>query len=128
MSRPIRASFKLSALRHNLGVARRHAPRSKIWAVVKANAYGHGLARVAQALANADGYALLDLNEAVRLREAGIAKPMLLLEGVFEPADLELVDRYRLALAVHDCEQILMIERARLSSQIAVWLKLNTGL
>jgi len=128
MPRPIRASFKLSALRHNLSVARRHAPRSKIWAVVKANAYGHGLARVAQALANADGYALLDLNEAVRLREAGIAKPILLLEGVFEPADLELVDRYRLALAVHDCEQILMIERARLSSQIAVWLKLNTGL
>ncbi|MFH1045306.1 MAG: alanine racemase [Pseudomonadota bacterium] len=128
MPRPIRASFKLSALRHNLGVARRHAPRSKIWAVMKADAYGHGLARVAQALADADGYALLDLNEAVRLREAGIAKPILLLDGVFEPADLALVDRYRLALAVHDCEQILMLERARLSSQIAVWLNLNTGL
>jgi alanine racemase len=128
MPRPIRASFKLSALRHNLGVARRHAPTSKIWAVVKANAYGHGLERVAQAIADADGYALLDLNEAVRLREAGIAKPMLLLEGVFQPADLAIVDRYGLTTVVHGVEQILMLERARLSSQIAVCLKLNTGL
>jgi alanine racemase len=128
MPRPIRASFKLSALRHNLGVARRHAPKSKIWAVVKANAYGHGLERVTQALADADGYALLDLNEAVRLREAGMAKPMLLLEGIFQPADLQIVDRYGLTTVVHDVEQILMLERARLSSQIAVCLKLNTGL
>jgi alanine racemase len=128
MPRPIRASFKLSALRHNLGVARRHASRSKIWAVVKANAYGHGLDRAAQALAGADGYALLDLNEAVRLREAGIAKPLLLLEGIFQPADLQMVDRYGLTIVVHDLEQILMLEGARLSSQIAVLLKLNTGL
>lgn len=128
MPRPIRASFRLSALRHNLGVARRHAPKSRIWAVVKADAYGHGLLRVARALAAADGYALLDLNEAVRLREAGSAKPILMLEGIFQPADLAIVDRYGLSLALHDFEQILMIERARLSSQIAVWLKLNTGL
>ena len=109
MPRPIRASFKLSALRHNLGVARRHAPKSKIWAVVKANAYGHGLERVAQALAAAEGYALLDLNEAVRLREAGISKPILLLEGVFQPADFALVDRYALALVVDDAEQKLLL-------------------
>src|SRR5476649_435579 len=127
MPRPIRATVRLSALRHNLGVPRIITKKSKIWAVVKANAYGHGLERVAQALADADGYALLDLNEAVRLREAGMAKPMLLLEGVFQPVDLALVDRYGLALAVHDFEQILMLERARLSSPIAVWLKLNTG-
>ena len=128
MPRPIRASFRLSALTRNLGVVRRRAPRSRIWAVVKADAYGHGLARVAQALAAADGYALLDLNEAVRLRECGIVKPILLLEGVFQPADLAVAERYGLALVVHDLEQILMLERARLSSQIAVWLKLNTGL
>ena len=128
MPRPIRATIRLSALRHNLALARRHAPKSRIWAVVKANAYGHGLARVAQALADTDGYALLDLNEAVRLREAGISKPILLLEGVFQPEDLAIVDRYALTLVVHDLEQILMLERARLSSQIAVLLKLNTGL
>ena len=128
MPRPIHASISLSALRNNLDVARRHAPNSRIWAVVKANAYGHGLARVAQALAAADGYALLDLDEAVRLREAGTSKPILLLEGIFQPADLELAARYGLALAVHDLEQILMLERARLSTPVAVWLKLNTGL
>ena len=128
MPRPIRASFKLSALRHNLGVARRRAPKSKVWAVVKANAYGHGLLRVAQALTDADGYALLDLNEAVRLREAGVTKPILLLEGIFQPADLELVDRYGLTVVVHDFEQILMLERARLATQICVCLKINTGM
>ena len=128
MPRPIRARFSLSALRHNLDVARLHARNARLWAVVKANAYGHGLLRVAQALAAADGCALLDLNEAVRLREAGIAKPVLLLQGIFEPTDLELVDHYRLALALHGFEQISMIERARLSSPVAVWLKLNTGL
>ena len=128
MPRPIRASFRLSALRHNLGVVRRHAPKSKVWAVVKANAYGHGLLRAAQALGDADGYALLDLNEAARLRDAGITKPMLLLEGIFQPSDLEPVDRYGLTLALHDFEQIAMLERARLSASVAVWLKLNTGL
>src|SRR5471030_2411952 len=105
MPRPISATIHTAALASNLALARRQAPKSKIWAVVKANAYGHGLERVAQALADADGYALLDLNEAVRLREAGVAKPMLLLEGAFRPADLALADRYGLALAVHDFEQ-----------------------
>ncbi len=128
MPRPIRASFSLSALRNNLGVARRHAPKARIWAVVKADAYGHGLLRAVRALAGADGYALLDLNEAVRLRDAGIADRILLLEGIFQPSDLEVADRYGLTLVVHDLEQILMLERSRLSSQIAVLLKLNTGL
>ena len=128
MPRPIHASFRLSALRHNLGVVRRHAPRSRVWAVVKANAYGHGLLRVAQALSDADGYALLDLNEAVRLREAGHTKPILLLEGIFQPADLEPVDRYGLTLALHDLEQILMLERAQLAAPVAVCLKLNSGM
>src|SRR5487761_2001346 len=128
MPRPIRARFRLSALRHNLGVVRRCAPKSLIWAVVKADAYGHGLLRAAHALSDADGYALLDLNEAVRLREAGITKPVLLLEGVVQPADLALVHRYALTLVVHHSEQILMLERARLPSPVAVLLKLNTGM
>jgi alanine racemase len=128
MPRPIRATVRRSALRQNLALARSNAPRSKVWAVVKADAYGHGLVRVVQALADADGYALLDLNEAVRLRETGISKPIVLLEGVFQPSDLAIVDRYSLTLVVHDLEQILMLERTRLLSQIAVVLKLNTGL
>ena len=96
--------------------------------MIKANAYGHGLLRAARALDDAEGYALLDLNEAVSLREAGSAKPVLLLEGFFQPADLEAVERYRLTPALHDLEQIAMLERARLSAPIAVALKLNTGL
>ena len=128
MPRPIRASFRRSALRHNLGVARRHAHGSRIWAVVKADAYGHGLLRAAEALADADGYALLDMNDAVRLREAGVTKPILLLEGVFQPADLELADHYRLSLALHDVEQLSMLDRASLSAPLAVWLKINSGL
>ena len=128
MPRPIRAHINLSALRHNLGVVRQRAPKSKVWAVVKADAYGHGLLRAVQALSGADGYALLDMNEAVRLRESGNAKPILLLEGIFQPKDLELVDHYGLTPVLHDLEQILMLERARLSAQGAVWLKLNTGL
>ena len=96
--------------------------------MVKAEAYGHGLVRVAHALADADGYALLDLGDAVRLREAGISKPVLLMEGVFQPADLALADRYGLTLVVHSQDQILMLERARLSTQVAVVLKVNTGL
>jgi len=128
MPRPIRARFRLSALRHNLGAARRRAPRSRVWAVLKADAYGHGLMRVARALSDADGYALLDLNEAVRLREAGIARPILLLQGIFQPADLEPVDRLGLALVIHDFEQIAMLERAQLSAPVTVWIKLNTGL
>jgi alanine racemase len=128
MPRPIRASFNLSALRHNFGVVRRRAPKSKVWAVLKANAYGHGLARVARALSDADGYALLDLNDAVHLREAGSAKPILLLEGIFQPADLQIVDRYGFTVVVHDLEQILMLERAPLATQICVCLKINTGM
>lgn len=128
MPRPIHASFSLSALRHNLGIVRRRAHGSRIWAVLKANAYGHGLLRVAPALSDADGYALLDLNDAVRLREAGIAKPILLLEGIFQPADVELVDRHGLTAVVHDFEQILMLERARLAKKIAIYLKINTGM
>ena len=96
--------------------------------MVKADAYGHGLLRAARTLADADGHALLDLNDAVRLREAGSARPILLLEGVFQPADLETVDRCRLSLVLHNFEQIAMLERARLSAPVAVWLKLNTGL
>ena len=96
--------------------------------MVKADGYGHGLARVVRALADADGYALLDIDEAVRLRETGTTKPIVLLEGVFQPADLALVDRNALTIVVHELDQIIMLERARLSSQIAVCLKLNTGL
>src|SRR5512139_2433680 len=101
MSRPIRATINLSALRHNLDIARRHAPRSRIMAVIKANGYGHGMLRVAKALAAADGFAVLAVQEAVALREAGYMQEILLLEGFFSPDELPTLTQHRIATVVH---------------------------
>ena len=128
MPRPISALIDLSAMRSNLALARRHARGRFVWAVVKANAYGHGLARAVRAFAEADGLALLDLDEAQRARDAGWLRPILLLEGCFEPQDLEPASALRLTLVVHDVEQIDMLERARLPAPIDVYLKFNTGM
>ncbi len=128
MPRPIRARFDLEALRHNLAVARARAPRSRAWAVIKANAYGHGIVRTAEALHSADGYALLDLDDAVRLREAGIRKPILLLEGVFALEDLGVVAEHGLSIVVHTAEQIDLLESAGLPVRVPVYLKMNSGM
>src|SRR5580765_5820737 len=101
MPRPIRASVSAVALAHNLTIARQHAGDAKIWAVVKANGYGHGLLRAAQALRQADGFAMLDFAEALQLREAGIEKPILLLEGFFKHGDIALLERHRLTPVIH---------------------------
>lgn len=128
MPRPLVATIDLAAMRHNLEVARRHAPASKAWAVVKANAYGHGLERGMRAFSAADGLALIEVEGAVRLRDAGWQKPILLLEGFFEQADLAVVDQYRLQVAVHCIEQIEMIEKASFQSPLHVHLKMNSGM
>jgi alanine racemase len=126
--RPIRARIDVAALRRNLGVAQALAPRSRIWAVVKANAYGHGLARAARALAAADGLALLDLDDALELRVAGEQRPLLLLEGCFSPAELQAIAAHRLTTVVHDLEQVAMLEKTALAAKIPVFVKLNTGM
>ena len=132
MPRPIRVRISADALSQNLGVARARAPYSKVWAVVKANAYGHGLLRAAEALRSADGFALLDLNEAARLREAGFAHPILLLEGIFDAHDIETVDALHLSPVVHAREQIDLIEAASASGHLRrpldVYLKINSGM
>ena len=128
MSRPIRATISASALVHNLTVARRHAGDAKIWAVLKANAYGHGVERAARALAAADGFAVLDFHEALRLRAAGVAKPILMLEGFFKPADLELVTKHALTPVFHNPEQIEMLRRSTLAGEIDVYIKVNSGM
>ena len=125
--RPIRARIDSAALRHNLGVARRRAPRSRAWAVVKANAYGHGLARAAKALA-ADGLALIELEAALELRRAGEKRPILLMQGFYSPKELEPIAANGLTTVVHDAEQLSMLEKARLPSKIPVYAKLNTGM
>ncbi|HEY0295598.1 MAG TPA: alanine racemase, partial [Bordetella sp.] len=137
MPRPISASISIPALRHNLSVVRRHLDQAaqaaggqaaSIWAVIKANAYGHGIERAVAGFSAAQGLAMLDLDEAVRCREAGWGGPILLLEGFFKAADLELVDRYHLTVAVHGDEQFDMIEAARLTRRLDIQLKLNTGM
>lgn len=128
MPRPISAIVHTSALANNLSVVRRCAPHAKVWSVVKANAYGHGLARAFPGLRETDGFGLIDLDEAVRLREYGWAGPILLLEGFFKPADLDIVDRYSLTTVVHCDEQLRMLEAARLSKPVNIQLKMNTGM
>ena len=128
MPRPIRATFDTAALRNNLAVARARAPDSRAWAVVKANAYGHGLLRAVEALAAADGFALLDLEEAVRLRDAGVRKPILLLEGFFSLDDLALVVEHGLSVVIHSEEQVDILVAAGFPTRIPLYLKLNTGM
>jgi alanine racemase len=128
MSRPIRASIDLMALRHNLAVARRAAGTAGVLAVVKANAYGHGLQRVLPSLAMADGLAMVELEWAVELRETGYRKPILMLGGFFESGEVGLFARHRLTAVIHDTGQIRMLESARVQAPIDIFLKTNSGM
>jgi len=128
MPRPIRATISSAALKHNLEIARRHAGGSKIWAVIKANGYGHGLMRVAKALDGADGFALLDFVDALRLRAAGVDKPILMLEGFFSAQDLPVLEKYALTPVIHTVEQIEMLKTTDLGGQIDAYLKVNSGM
>ena len=88
MTRPLVANIDIAAMQHNLSVVRNTVPRAKIWAVVKANAYGHGLERSVRAFSDADGFALIEIESAIHLREMGWKKPILLLEGFFYAHEL----------------------------------------
>lgn len=128
MSRPAWAEIRLDALRHNYLLAKR-ASGAHALAVVKANAYGHGAIRCAEALIDlADGFAVAAIEEALALRQAGITAPILLLEGFFEPAELELIQRERLWTVVHHRWQVDAILEANLREPLTVWLKLDSGM
>ena len=127
MSRPIQAHIDLSALQSNLRVARRMAS-SRIMAVVKANAYGHGLLRVAEALNEAEGFAMLDLSDAIALREAGFRQSILLLEGFFTADELALIAEYELTSVIHSVHQLAMLDACPRRQSLQVWLKINTGM
>ncbi len=128
MPRPIHAIIHTAALANNLQCARRAAPDARLWAVVKANAYGHGIERAFEGLRGADGFALLDLAEAERVRALGWRGPVLLLEGVFEQRDLELCSRLGLWHTVHCDEQIDMLATHKTNVPQRVFLKLNSGM
>jgi alanine racemase len=129
MTRPIRARIDLAALRHNHAVARARAGDARIWSVVKANAYGHGLLRVAAALADiTDGFALIELEGAIRLREAGIRQPILMLEGFYDAEELPAFAEYGLSTVIHCRAQAEAFCAAPLPVRLPVYLKLNTGM
>jgi alanine racemase len=128
MPRPIQATVHTEALRHNLKRAQMAAPDAKVWAIVKANAYGHGIERVFEGLRGADGFALLDLDEARRVRALGWRGPILLLEGAFELRDLELCSRLDLWHTVHCDEQIDMLATHKTNVPHRIFLKMNTGM
>lgn len=127
MPRPLLAHIDQAALIHNLSAIRRYAPHAHIMAVMKANAYGHGLIHSAHALRSANGFALLELEAAIGLRDAGYTLPILLLEGFFSQQELAKFEKYRLSAVIHHEEQIEMLANCK-QRDLKIFLKINTGM
>jgi alanine racemase len=128
VSRATGAVINLSALRHNLHRVRELAPHSRVMAVVKANAYGHGIAVVARALSESDAFAVACLEEALEIRRAGLLHPIVLLEGVFSAEELEAAASNGCELVVHDASQLELLEASHLPHNLGVWLKIDSGM
>ena len=128
MTRLIRARIDSAALRANLQAIRARAPGSRVMAVVKANAYGHGLVPAALALADADAFAVARLEEAVALRDAGLKRRIVLLEGVLDAVQLAQAAALELDLVVHHVLQVELLEQFRGPQPFALWLKVDTGM
>lgn len=126
---PIRAQISLAAWRHNLARLQSAAPNSKLLAVIKANAYGHGAIEAARTLEGAAAFGVARLGEGVELRAAGVRKPIVLMEGVFSDAELTVALQHELDLVVHERYQIEMLERVtEVRHRPVIWLKLDTGM
>ena len=129
MARPNQARLDLGALRHNLAIARSLAPQSRVMAVVKADAYGHGAVTVASQIEGlADALAVACIEEALELRDAGIQAPILLLEGVFEAKELATAAQLGLWVTIDNEWQLRWLEEALLPEPLHCWLKLDTGM
>lgn len=129
MSRPVSVALDLSALQHNVKRIREIAPRSKILAMVKANAYGHGLIPIARALdSSVEGFGVSCSEEALCLRQAGIKQRIVLMEGLFSAAELPLLARYQLDTVIHDQRQLDLLTEQPLLKSVNVWIKINTGM
>jgi alanine racemase len=124
--RPLLARISLDALAHNLAIARRHAGSAKILSVIKASAYGHGLARAARALHESDGYAVLNIDEAVQLRQMGIEKPILMLEGPFDAEEMDACAEFNLMPVLHSSHQLEWLPQV--DEPLHVFLKFNSGM
>ncbi len=116
------------ALRKNLQQIRQLAPQSRLVAIVKANAYGHGLLETAHTLQDADSFGVARIGEALKLRSGGIVKPILLLEGFFSASDLPILVANNIETAVHNEEQLDALENATLTHPVKVWMKLDSGM
>jgi alanine racemase len=128
MTRPTRARIDLQNLQHNFSRVQESAPDSRVMAIIKANAYGHGLVRVAQALKAADALGVVGLEEAITLREAGCDQRIVLLEGLFSADDIALINGYHLDVVIHHRNQLEMLEQGRLARPLDIWLKIDTGM
>jgi len=128
MTRPATVVINLSALHKNLARIREITPSSKIMAIVKADAYGHGLTRVAKALSAVDAFGVACLEEAKQLRGTGIEHPIILLEGPYIKDELAEIDNLKLDIVLHDQGQVEMLEQAALVNPVSVWLKVDTGM
>ena len=126
--RPAKAYLNLTALSHNLTVAKRLAPNSKVLAVIKANGYGHGISRVAQQLSHADGFGVASIDEALILRQKGFLHRILLLEGLFSKAELPLIIQNHLDLVVHSHYQLEWLLEFKASFGVNIWIKIDTGM
>lgn len=128
MARPLCAYIDLAALQHNFLQIKSLVGSAKVMAVVKANAYGHGIERIAQHLAAADAFAVASIDEALSLRSVGITQPIVLLEGIFKADELRLVVAHQLTMVVHAWHQIEWLKSAHLAAPIHVWMKVDTGM
>jgi alanine racemase len=126
--RPIVARISLDALASNLRVARQHAGQSRVFAIVKANAYGHGLTRALRAFSACDGFGVLTVDEAANLRQMGVDKPILLLEGFFQASELSVIVELGLTPVLHSVAQLALLDRQPFPSPVDVFVKFNSGM
>ena len=126
--RSVEIELSRSALRHNFSIARELCPQSKTFAVLKSDAYGHGAVECAEILDDSEAFAVAIIDEAVLLREAGVKKPLLILQGPQSTDDVRLADQFSLSLVIHDPQQLQMLKTEHTRSVLDVWLKVDTGM
>ena len=128
MTRPSRVIIDIKALEHNFSRIKELVHNSKIMAIIKADAYGHGIVRVAKTLRDADAFGVACLEEAEQLRIASITTPIILLEGPYKPNDLSLIIKLNLEVVIHNEYQLELLEKSKIDGTIKVWLKIDTGM
>lgn len=128
MGRPTTITIDLGALRHNFQRIRQIAPHSSMLAMVKSNAYGHGLERISQALPDADALGVACIEEGMILRQAGVKNPIVLVEGLFTGDELVKAANMDFSLVVHHEEQVAMLEKGGNIKPLQIWLKIDTGM